>query len=50
MKMAEQIIKIFIRGNHMNVYIVRKVSESNPNPRGAHPRLSKKCADKDIWC
>ena len=49
-KMAEQIIKIFIRGNHMNVSIVRKVSDSNPNPRGATPGSQKKCAEKDIWC
>ena len=42
MKTAEQILKIFVRGNHMNVPIVRKVSDSTPDPRGAHPRPSKK--------
>ena len=33
---------IFVRGNHMKVLIVRKVLDSNPHPRGAHPRPSKK--------
>ena len=47
---AEQIIKIFVRGNHMSVLIVRKVSNTTPDPRGAHPRPSKKSAEKDIWC
>ena len=42
MKMAEQITKIFVRGNHMNVPIVRKVSNSDLDPRGAHPKPSKK--------
>ena len=40
MKTAEQISKIFARGNHLNVPIVRKVSDSIPDPRGAHPRPS----------
>ena len=40
MKTAEQISKIFARGNHLNVPIVRKVSDSIPNPRGADPRPS----------
>ena len=42
MKTAEQISKIFERGNHMKVLIVRKVLDSTPDPRGAHPRPSKK--------
>ena len=41
MKTAEQITKIFVRGNHMDVLIVRKVSNSTPDPRFAHPRPSK---------
>ena len=41
MKTAEQIAKIFVRGNHMDVLIVRKVSDSIPDPRGAHPRSLK---------
>ena len=41
MKTAEQISKIFVRGNHMNVPIVRKVLDSTPDPRGAHPTPSK---------
>ena len=50
MKTAEQISKIFVRGNHMKVLIVRKVLDSTPDPRGAHPRPSKKTIEKDIWC
>ena len=41
MKTAEQITKVFVRGNHMDVLIVRKVSNSTPDPRFAHPRPSK---------
>ena len=41
MKTAEQITKIFVRGNHMDVLIVRKVSNSTTDPRFAHPRPSK---------
>ena len=40
MKTAEQITKIFSRGNHMHVPIVRKVPDATPDPRGAHPRPS----------
>ena len=42
MKTAEQISKIFVRGNHLKVLIVRKVLDSTPDPRGAHPRPLKK--------
>ena len=42
MKTAEQISKIFVRGNYMKVLIVRKVLDSTPDTRGAHPRPSKK--------
>ena len=47
MKTAEQISKIFARGNHLNVPIVRKVSDSIPDPRGADSRPSKikKCRE-----
>ena len=42
MKTAEQIPKIFIRGNHMKVLIVKKVLDSTPDPGAAHLRPSKK--------
>ena len=50
MKTAEQISKIFVRGNYMKVLIVRKVLDSTPDTRGANPRPSKKYTKKDIWC
>ena len=49
MKTAEQITKIFGSGNHMNIPIVRKVSDSTPDPRGPTPGPEKN-AEKDIWC
>ena len=42
MKTADQIRKIFMKSNHMNVFIVRKVSGSTLDPRGAHPGSKKK--------
>jgi len=39
---SEQISKIFVRGNHMKVFIARKVLDSTPDTRGAHTRPSKK--------